>query len=48
MKCLDGITDSEHEFEQNPGDSEEQVSLAHCSLWGGKELDMTWLLNNNN
>ena len=32
---------SEHEFEQNPGDSEEQVSLAHCSLWGAKSW--TWL-----
>ena len=25
-----------HEFEQTPGDSEEQGSLACCSLWGHK------------
>ena len=23
-----------HEFEQTPGDSEGQGSLAHCSTWG--------------
>ena len=35
------------EFEQTPGDSEGQGSLACCSPWGGrKELDMTWRLNN--
>ena len=33
---------SGHEFEQAPGDCEEQISLACCSPWGGKEL-----LNNN-
>ena len=33
---------SGHEFEQAPGDHEEQISLACCSPWGGKEL-----LNNN-
>ena len=32
-------------FEQAPGDDEEQGSLAYCSLWGRKELDMTELLN---
>ena len=32
---------SGHEFEQTLGDSEGQGSLAHCSLWGGKESDMT-------
>ena len=32
---------NEHEFEQTPGDSEEQGSLACCSPWGHKELDMT-------
>ena len=26
-----------HEFEQTPGDSEGQGSLACCSLWAGKE-----------
>ena len=30
-----------YEFEQIPGDSEGQGSLACCSLWGRKELDMT-------
>ena len=29
------------EFEQTPGDSEGQGSLAHCSPWGHKELDKT-------
>ena len=42
MRGLDGITDpSGHEFEQTPGDSEGQGSLACCSLWGHKESDMT-------
>jgi len=35
-----------HEFEQTLGDSEEQGSLACCSPWGHKELDMTEQLNN--
>ena len=30
-----------HEFEQTPGDSEGQGSLACCSVWGRKELDTT-------
>ena len=30
-----------HEFEQTLGDSEGQGSLASCSPWGCKELDMT-------
>ena len=30
-----------HEFEQTPGDSEGQGSLACCSPWGRKESDMT-------
>ena len=30
---------NEHEFEQAPGDGE--GSLACCSSWGCKELDMT-------
>ena len=30
-----------HEFEQTPGDSGGQASLACCSLRGLKELDMT-------
>ena len=32
---------NEHEFEQTPGDGEGQGSLACCSPWGCKELDMT-------
>ena len=32
---------SGHEFEQTPGDSEGQGSLACCSLWDHKELDLT-------
>ena len=34
------------EFEQTPGDSEGQGSLACCSSWSHKELDMTFSLNN--
>ena len=30
-----------HKFEQTPGDSEGQGSLACCSEWGLKESDMT-------
>ena len=30
-----------HEFEQIPGDINGQGSLACCSPWGRKELDMT-------
>ena len=30
-----------HEFEQTPGDSEEQGDLMCCSSWGYKELDIT-------
>ena len=30
-----------HEFEQTPGDSEGQGSLACCSPWDRKELDTT-------
>ena len=30
-----------HKFEQTPGDSEGQGSLAFCSSWGHKEWDMT-------
>ena len=31
-----------HEFEQTLGNGEGQGSLACCSPWGHKELDMTW------
>ena len=51
-----GVTDDEmfgwhhqlngHEFEQTPGDSERQESLACCSPWGHKESDMTERLSN--
>ena len=35
-----------HKFEQAPGDSEGQRSLACCSPWGCKESDTTEQLNN--
>ena len=35
-----------HEFEQTPGDSKGQGSLACCNPWGYKDLDMTEQLNN--
>ena len=35
-----------HELEQTLGDGDGQGSLACCSLWGHKELDMTERLNN--
>ena len=38
---------SGHEFEETPGDSEGQRSLACCSPRGRKESDMTERLNNN-
>ena len=38
---------SGHESEQVPGDGEVQGSLACCSPWGHKELDITELLNNS-
>ena len=34
-----------HEFEQAPGVGDRQGSLACCSPWGRKELDMTERLN---
>ena len=45
MRWLDGITDSIYEFEQTPGDSDGQGSLAYCGPWGHKESDMTEQLN---
>ena len=48
MIWLNDITNSGHEFEQTPGDSEGQGSLVCCSPWGHKELDTTERLNNNN
>ena len=43
MRWLDGIADSMdmNEFEETPGDSEGQGSLACCSLWDHKQSDMT-------
>ena len=35
-----------HEFEKALGDGEGQESLACCSPWGHRELDMTEGLNN--
>ena len=36
-----------HEFEQTPGDGEEQGNLACCSPWGHQESDMTERMNSN-
>ena len=47
MRWLDGITNSMHEFEQDPGDGEGQGSLVCCSPWGRKKSDTTEQLNNN-
>ena len=47
MRWLDGITNSRHKFEQTPGDSQRQGSLACRSPWGHKGLDTTEWLNNN-
>ena len=42
MRWLGGVTESMNvEFEQTQGDSEGQGSLAFCSPWGHKELNMT-------
>ena len=38
---------SGHEFEQTPGDSEGQGSLACCSPWGHKESDISEWVNDN-
>ena len=38
---------NEHEFERALGDGEGQGSMACCSPWGCKELDITELLNND-
>ena len=55
IRWLDSITDSMnlsktpgHEFDQTPGDSGGQRSLARCTPGDGKELPMTQQLNNKN
>ena len=48
MRWLDGITNSMHEFEQDPGDGEGQGSLVCCSPWGCKKSDTTEQMNSNN
>ena len=40
MRWLDGNTDSMDMSLSELGDSEEEGSLACCSSWGRKELDM--------
>ena len=47
MRQLDGITDS-RAMSLSMGDSEGQGSLESCSLWGHKESDVSWQLNNSN
>ena len=37
-----------HEFEQTLGASEGQRSLAYCSPWGRKQLNVTERFNDNN
>ena len=49
MRWLDGITDQQNGqgFEQTPGDSEGQGSLACCRPRGCRESDMTEQLKNS-
>ena len=47
MRWLDGITDSMAISLNKLRDGEGQRSLACCSAWGHKELDMTDRLNNS-
>ena len=46
-----GLTEDEmkgHKFEQDIGVGDGKGSLVYCSPWGGRELDKTERLNNNN
>ena len=45
MRWLDGIANSWHEFEQDPGVGDGQRSLACCSPWGCKKSDTSEQLN---
>ena len=48
MRWLDSITDSmDMSLSKLQKIAEGQGSLVCCSLWGHKELDMTYQLNNN-
>ena len=48
MRWLDGIIHSVDMTLSKLGDGDGQGSLACCSPWGHKELDMTEQLNNSN
>ena len=41
MRWLDGVTDYGHRFEQTPGETEGQRSLACCRPWACKEVHTT-------
>ena len=45
MRWLDGMTDYGHGFEYALRVGDGQGSLACCSPWGSKELDLTERLN---
>ena len=45
IRWLDGIRLNGHEFKQARGVGDGQASLACCSPWNHKELDMTKQLN---
>ena len=45
MRWLDGITDS---MDMNLGELQEMVKARGAAVYGVKESDITWWLNNNN
>ena len=47
MRWLNGITDTIDMFEQTPGDSAEQGSLACCSPWGLQRVRHNWRTTRN-